>query len=169
MSIHPFTVLKCSHAHFTCVVSKLISPFYLFLSRPAAHWRYTASARMTRPSTSASLRTVPDPRRPVLASPCSGPTACPACPPMSRRKPCHPPLSGCPGRSPIRTLRTSSATCSTSAGRQVSLNEDQDRNVQQKRNSKNKAGKESTQQLKRLTSSNLICFKERQQRPFLNK
>lgn len=112
-----------------CTFSSCVSlfpffPFHLsFLPRRVwpltAHWLYMALARKTRRSTSALLRTAPAPHRPVPASRCSGLMACPVCPPKCRPRPCHPPPSGCPGRSLNKTLRTSSVMCSTSAGPQV--------------------------------------------------
>lgn len=86
-----------------------------------AHWQYTVLARKTRLSTSVSLKTAPAPHRQVPASQCSGLMDCLVCPPTCRLKPSHPPPSRCPGRSQIRTLRTSLAMCSTSAGLQVRL------------------------------------------------
>lgn len=98
-------------------------PFDFLLSfyHLTAHWPYMALARMTRLSTSVLLRTALALRRQVPASLCSGPMAYLVCPPMCRPRPSPPPPSGCLGRSPIRTHRTSSVMCSTSAGPQVSL------------------------------------------------
>ncbi|XP_056440973.1 unconventional myosin-XVI-like [Gadus chalcogrammus] len=71
------------------------------------------------PSTSASPRTAPAPRRPAPASPCCGPTGSPGPPQWCGPRRCRPAPSRCPGRSWSTTHRTSSATCCTSGGPQV--------------------------------------------------
>lgn len=111
-----------------CKLNSLSSPPPL-----TVRWRYMASARTMRPSISVLLRTVPAPRRPVLASPFSGPTGCPVCPPTSRPTPSHLPPSRCRGGNRSRTLRTSSVMSFTSAGLQVSVHGTQYRLAQNER------------------------------------
>lgn len=120
-------MLASEKLNYLCISSPL-HPLFPVLLHPlpcstssslTAHWRYIASARTTRLSTSVSQRTAPAPHRPVHASRCSGLTACPVCLSTCRLRRSHPPPSRCPGGSPSRTLRTSSVMCSTSAGPQV--------------------------------------------------
>lgn len=118
------TVQHSQLLRFMSMSEKLNFPISFFFSPTSpppltAHWRYTVSARVTRLSTSASLRTAPAPHRPVLASQCSGLMDYPVCPPTCRPRPSHPPPSRCPGGSPIRTLRTLLVMCCISAGPQV--------------------------------------------------